>query len=223
MASTGDMISISQALGVVLRQVLLDLGDQVGVVGAALVQPEHGRVAGGAGAGDGELDPVAGSGRPWSGRRGRCRPRRPPARARRCRPASTTRTVPVAGISKVLSWLPYSSAFCAIRPTFGHRAHGGRVEGAVGAAVVDDGLVDAGVAAVREDGEGVGLLAVRAPHVAGGADHGRHRGVDDDVARHVQVGDALVGVDHRQRRALGQLGLEGRLDRRRPRAAPPGP
>ncbi len=32
---------------------------------------------------------------------------------------STTRTVPVAGISKVLSWLPYSSAFCAIRPTFG--------------------------------------------------------------------------------------------------------
>ncbi len=33
--------------------------------------------------------------------------------------ASTTRTVPVAGISKVLSWLPYSSAFCAIRPTLG--------------------------------------------------------------------------------------------------------
>ncbi len=32
---------------------------------------------------------------------------------------STTRTVPVAGISKVLSWLPYSSAFCAIRPTLG--------------------------------------------------------------------------------------------------------
>lgn len=33
--------------------------------------------------------------------------------------ASTTRTVPVAEISKVLSWLPYSSAFCAIRPTLG--------------------------------------------------------------------------------------------------------
>lgn len=30
---------------------------------------------------------------------------------------SRTRTVPVVGISKVLSWLPYSSAFCAIRPT----------------------------------------------------------------------------------------------------------
>jgi len=33
--------------------------------------------------------------------------------------ASTTLTTPSAGISKVLSWLPYSSAFCAIKPTFG--------------------------------------------------------------------------------------------------------
>ncbi len=32
---------------------------------------------------------------------------------------STTRTVPVEGISKVLSWLPYSSAAWAIRPTLG--------------------------------------------------------------------------------------------------------
>ena len=50
------------------------------------------------------------------------RRRRPPAR---CRPRA---------ISKVLSWLPYSSAFCAIRPTFGRRAHRRRVEGAVLAA-----------------------------------------------------------------------------------------
>ena len=33
--------------------------------------------------------------------------------------ASTTRTVPSLGISKVLSCEPYSSAACAIRPTFG--------------------------------------------------------------------------------------------------------
>ena len=33
--------------------------------------------------------------------------------------ASVTRTVPSAGISKVLSWLPYSSAAWAMRPTFG--------------------------------------------------------------------------------------------------------
>ena len=43
-------------------------------------------------------------------------------------------------------------------------------------------------------------LAGRVPHLARGADHRRHRGVDDDVARHVQVGDAAVGVDHGERR-----------------------
>ena len=31
----------------------------------------------------------------------------------------TTRTVPSTGISNVLSWEPYSSAFCAMRPTLG--------------------------------------------------------------------------------------------------------
>ena len=45
-----------------------------------------------------------------------------------------------------------------------------------------------------------------------GADHGRHRGVDDDVAGHVQVGDAAVGVDHGQLRAVGQPLLDRRLD-----------
>ena len=68
------------------------------------------------------------------------------------------------------------------QPDVGHRAHRRRVERAVGPAVVDHGLVDAGVAAVGDDGERVVLLAVGAPHVAGRADHRRHRGVDDDVA-----------------------------------------
>ena len=98
------------------------------------------------------------------------------------------------------------------QPDVRHRAHGGRVVGAVGAAVVDDDLVDPRVRRVGDHGERVGLVAVGAPHVAAGADHRRHRGVDDHVARHVQVGDALVGVDHRQGRALGDLRLDGGLD-----------
>ena len=48
-----------EPVGVVLGEVLVDLGDQVGVVGAGLVEPEDRRRAGGAGPGDGELDPVA--------------------------------------------------------------------------------------------------------------------------------------------------------------------
>ena len=134
------------------------------------------------------------------------------ARAATSPAASTTRTVPAAGISKVLSWRAVLLGRLRHQPDVGHRAHRGRVEGAVGAAVVDDDLVDAGVAQSGITARVSCLLAVRAPHVAGGADHRRHRGVDDHVARHVQVGDALVGVDHRERRAVGEPGLDGGLD-----------
>jgi hypothetical protein len=46
----------------------------------------------------------------------------------------------------------------------GHGAHGDGVQRAVLLAVVDDGLVDAGVAAVRDDGLGVLQLAFGVPH-----------------------------------------------------------
>ncbi len=94
----------------------------------------------------------------------------------------------------------------------GDRAHRGGVVGAVGAAVVEHDLVDPGVRRVGDHREGVGLLTVGAPHVARGADHRRHGGVDDHVARHVQVGDPLVGVHHRERRAVGDPGVDRRLD-----------
>lgn len=81
-------------------------------------------------------------------------------------------------------------------------------------AVFDHRLVDGGVAAIRDQCLGVVQLAVGAPHFAGVTDHGRHRGVDDHVARHVQVGDAFVGVDHRQGRACGVYGLDVSFDLR---------
>ncbi len=93
-----------------------------------------------------------------------------------------------------------------------HAAHGGRVEGAVLLAVFDGGLVDTGVATVRDHGLGVLQFTGGVPHLARVTDHGRHRGVDDDVARHVQVGDAFVGVDHGQGRALGVQGLDVGFD-----------
>ncbi len=93
-----------------------------------------------------------------------------------------------------------------------YAAHGGWVEGAVSLAVFDGGLVDAGVAAVRDDRLGVLQFTGGVPHFARVADHGRHRCVDDNVAWHVQVGDAFVGVDHGQRRTLGVQGLDVGFD-----------
>ena len=94
-----------------------------------------------------------------------------------------------------------------------HRAHGLGIERAVGLAVVDDRLEQPCVGAIGDHGLGVVQLAVRAPHAAGLADHRRDRGVDDEVARHVQAGDALVGIDHRQGRPLGVDGRDVVLDR----------
>jgi hypothetical protein len=94
----------------------------------------------------------------------------------------------------------------------GHAAHGLRIEGAVLFAEVDRGLVDAGVAAVGDDGERVLLLAGGVPHLAAAADHGGHGGIDDDVAGHVQIGDAFVAVHHGQGGAAGVGGLDVGLD-----------
>ena len=83
-------------------------------------------------------------------------------------------------------------------------AHRAGVERAVGTAEVDDLLVDSGVGAVGDDRLGVLRLARSVPHLARLAEHRRHRSVDDDIARHMQIGDALVGVHHRNGRAVRQ-------------------
>ncbi len=181
-------------------QVGLDLLDQLGLVWAVGVEPEHGGHARVARAGDGQLDPVADRG-----------------------VLDLAHAPDVAGFD-VLAQQHFASGDVddvghavlgdleglVVRAVFlgllrhqtdvGHGAHGGRVEVAVGLAEVDDLLVDAGKGRLGDDGLGVLGLAVGIPHLAADADHGRHRGVDDHVVGRVQVGDALGRVDH------GQLG-----------------
>ena len=57
-------------------------------------------------------------------------------------------------------------------------------------------------------------LTLRAPHFAAFADHGRHRGIHDDIARDMEVGDAFVRVHHREGGACGESGLEIRFNGR---------
>ncbi len=211
-ASTGREDPDVEAVGVVLGQVGVHLGDQVGVVGTGLVQPEHRRVAGRAGPGDGQLDPVAD--------RHVLGLARPPD-------VPCVHVVLEQGVAGGVDDADRAGGGDLERLVVGavllgrlrhqtdvrDRAHRRRVVGAVLAAVVDHGLVDAGVRRVRDHRQGVALLAVGSPHVPGGTDHRRHRGVDDDVARDVQVGDALVGVDHGQLGTLRQPLLDGRADR----------
>ncbi|MDQ1112894.1 hypothetical protein QE418_002342 [Microbacterium testaceum] len=94
-----------------------------------------------------------------------------------------------------------------------NRPDGGRIQRTVGDDVLDRRLVHPGVRGVGDHGEGVVLSPVGAPQLAAVADQRRHRGVDDHVARHVQVGDALVAVDVRQAGAgcqrIADLGGDG--------------
>src|SRR5574340_893718 len=79
-------------------------------------------------------------------------------------------------------------------------------------AVVDDRLENAGVVAIRDHRLGVVCLAVGAPHLAAVADHRWHGSVDDHIGGDMQVGDALVGIHHRQLRLLLEAGLDVGFD-----------
>ncbi len=201
-----------QAVGIVVLEVGFDLGDHLRIVRARGIQPEYGRGAAQAGAVDGQLDPVLDRGVLGL------------AHAPDVAGLHGVFEHHVAGIvgdahgavGRNLEGLVVRAVFFGLlrhQADVRHRAHGGRVERAVGDAVVDHGLVYTGVAAVRNDSLGVLQLAVGIPHATGVADHGRHRGIDDDVAGHVQVGDALVGIDHGQARALAVFGSQVGLDR----------
>ena len=78
----------------------------------------------------------------------------------------------------------------------GHTAHGARIERAVRSAEINDGLIDAGVTAVRNDGNDILRLARGVPHLAAFAQHRWHGCVHDDVTWNMKIGDALVAIDH---------------------------
>ncbi len=84
-----------------------------------------------------------------------------------------------------------------------HAAHGGWIKRTVFFTIVDNHLVDTGVAAIRNTGFGILQFAFGIPHFAGIANHRGHGGIYNHVARYVQVGDALVGIHHRQCGASG--------------------
>mmetsp|Transcript_20944 Transcript_20944/g.49751 ORF Transcript_20944/g.49751 Transcript_20944/m.49751 type:complete len:245 (+) Transcript_20944:845-1579(+) len=100
-----------------------------------------------------------------------------------------------------------------------HEAHVGAgphrlgVKGAVLLAELHALAENTGVGAVRDGGLEVLLRVIGIPHLPTSADGRWHGVVDDDIAGHVEVSDALVGIHHGHAR-LGLVGgLQVRLDR----------
>ena len=200
-----------QALGVVVLEVLLNQGGDVAVVCALRVQPEDGLHAGKASAVNSQLDPILD--RSILGLAS--------APDVACLDVVLDEDV-ASGVSQlhgaVLRHLEGLVVGAVLLSLLSHQAdvrngtHGGRIESAIRLAIIDNCLVDASVRRIRDDSQGVLLFIILVPHVAGGADHGRHGSVDDDVRWDVQVADALSGVDHSQVRTIFESSVECGLD-----------
>ena len=196
---------------VVFGQVTTHFGNHLGVVGTIFVKPENSGVSRESGTIDRELDPVGnrhvlglahtedvvlGDGN---------------------RKDDLTRTV--GHHNGAVMWDFKGLVVAAIlfgrlrhQPNIRYRPHGGRIKCAESATVIEGHLIDTGVAGIRQNGQGVGLLPGRVPHVTRGADHRRHRGVHNHVVGGVQVCYALIGVDHRECGTVSQLAGEGSLN-----------
>ena len=69
-------------------------------------------------------------------------------------------------------------------------------------------LIDTCESRFRHNRFDVFQTAIRTVHLAAVTDHSRHRSVDDHVVRRVEVGDALVGIDHGQFRTAVQTSVQ---------------
>ena len=202
---------ISKPLRVVLWKVGVHLGDELRIVGPRLVEPEDRRNPGCARTANREANPVAN--RRVLGLTG--------APDIACADGMLHEHLaavvdypdhPVGGDFEGLVVGAVLFGLLRHQSDVGHAAHRRRIERSVLLAEVDHFLVDGGVAAVGDDGLGVLLIAGGIPHLPGGSDHRRHRGIDDDVARDVKVGDAFVGIDHRQSGSVLVCGLDVGFD-----------
>ena len=202
-----------ESRGVFVLQVFLDLGDQLRVVRALGVEPEHCRGVGQARAAHPKLDPILDR-----------------------HVLDLTHTEDVAGLDRAgqqhrtvvgddadrsargnLERLVVGAVFLGLlrhQAHIRHRTHGLRVERAVRLAVFDGGLKQRGIATIGDCGDDVVQLAVGAPHFPGLPDHRRHRRIDDRIAWHVQVGDPPVGIDHGEAGARSVGGRDVGLNRR---------
>ena len=176
----GHVLNI-QARGVVVFEVFIHLLDELVLMGAVRVEPEHGRCLGVAGAGDRELDPIAhGS---------------VLALAHAPNVAFThilgeqhftcgdVHNIGNAGFADFKCLVVGAVFFCLLRHQthIGHGAHGFGVKVAMPFAEVNDLLVDAGKGALRHHRLHVLQAAVGSPHLAAVPDHGGHGGIHNDV------------------------------------------
>ncbi|MEZ5213379.1 MAG: hypothetical protein R2692_00360 [Microbacterium sp.] len=163
-------------VGLERREGLVHLADQLGVVRAVHVEPEHRGNARRAGAGDGQAHPV--HDRDVLGLRGTPDVALLDAVLDEHDPVGVEHLDDTVG-GDLEGLVVAAVLFGGLRheADVGHRADRGGIERAVRDDVFDDRLVDTGVRRVGDDGDRVVFAAVLAPQLAAVAHEGRHRGI----------------------------------------------
>ena len=190
-----------------ILQVPIDLFNELGIVGTALVQPEDRRGTGCPRSRHCQLDPVSNGFVLY----GRSAPNVPFFYLVFQDRLPGGVNDPDGAVSGGLESLVVGTVlfrFLRHEANVGHTSHGHGVVGAMFFAVLDHFTVKPCVALVGDDSLGVVGLAVGTPHLPAVTDHGGHGGVDDDVAGHVEVGDPMVRVHHGHIRLCLIHGLE---------------
>ena len=179
------------ARGVVLLQIAIHFFNQLRVVWPVLVQPEdHGR--------GGRFAPIHGQFHPILNRNVLDRTRAEDVAVFHVPfVQNVTGSVNHAdgALARGFVGLVVRAVFLSLlshQPDVGHAAHRGGIEFPVLSTEIHDGLINARVTAVRDHGFHVVFFAVRPPHFPTHAKGRGHGGVDNDVARHVEVGNAFV-------------------------------
>merc|ERR1719232_1478899 len=181
--------------GVVITEVLLDQGDQVGVMSPVGIEPEHSLGTSGLSAGDSELDPVL-DGNVLD----LAHP--PDVSSLHCVLENLVTSAVSNGDCALGGNLEGLVVAAILLSLLGHQADvgnvtsGGVVKLSLLLAVLNDGVVDTGVGPVGDDTLDLLELVVLVPHLSSITDDVGHGGVDDDIAGNVEVGDSGVGVDH---------------------------
>mmetsp|Transcript_28445 Transcript_28445/g.67314 ORF Transcript_28445/g.67314 Transcript_28445/m.67314 type:complete len:508 (+) Transcript_28445:435-1958(+) len=196
-----------EPVGVVVLEVGVHLGDELGVVSAVLVEPEDGSGPAEAGALDGELDPVL-DGLVLG-----------LAHAPDVALFHAVLEHSLAGLvghadGAVRGSLERLVVGAVLLGLLGHEtnvgdvAHRGHIELTVLLDVAGHLIVDASVVAVGDHTHDILEGIVLVPHHTGVAHDDGHGGIDDDVGGHVEVGDTLRRVDHGKAGAGGVRSCE---------------
>ena len=180
----------------------MDLGNQHRIMGSVLIQPKHDRPARCARPRNRQFHPIL--------NRRMFYPTHPPnvTRFNRMTEQDLTGSIDDLNLTgarrlkgRVMRAIFLS--FLGHQADIGNRAHGCWVKSPVSLTIFNRFIVNPGITTIRNHGHHIVKLTIRRPHFARLSYGCRHRGIDNNIARDMQVGNASIRIHHGLGSAFG--------------------